>query len=209
MHCNTHTETDVHHGLSVWWRYRYTAVLRGHQATINLHLYLAVPSHRARSFRGPLAAHNNTQNAVGPCQPVLICGCGPGVEFSRCWLLDLLYSAGGLATSFSLHAGQHQCLQLHSRKGLLRHTHTHACLRAHTHTHINVYGWIDGKLNSLVRREKEAGDVAVGCFEEVLRKREGGSRERETVSVCVLGFCTYTVGIQTTLCTWKSTYRGA
>lgn len=83
-------------------------LLPGHQATINLHLPLAVPSHRARSFRGLLAAHNNTQNATGPCQAVLICGCGPGVEFSRRWLLDPLYSVGGLATSFSLHAGQHQ-----------------------------------------------------------------------------------------------------
>lgn len=94
--------------LSVCWRYRFIAVLLGHQATINLHLSLAEPSHKARGFRGLLAAHNNTQNAAGPCQPILICGCGPGVEFSLCWLLDLLYSVGGLATSFSFHTGQHQ-----------------------------------------------------------------------------------------------------
>lgn len=85
---------------SVWWRYRFITVPPGHQATINLHLSLAAPSHDARSFRILLTARNNTQNAMGPCQPVLICDCGPGVEFSRCWLLDPLYSVGGLATSF-------------------------------------------------------------------------------------------------------------
>lgn len=31
-------------------RYRYIAVLLGHQATINLQLYLAAPSHRAISI---------------------------------------------------------------------------------------------------------------------------------------------------------------
>lgn len=125
--------------LSLWWRYRYTAVLRGHQATINLHLYLAVPAHRASSFRGLLAAHNNTQNAVGPCQPSLICGCGPGVEFSRCWLLDLLYSVGGLATSFGLHGGQRQWADtqpaITQRDGPAS---THTCMparvRGHTHS---------------------------------------------------------------------------
>lgn len=167
--------------VSVWWRYRLIAVLPGHQATINLHLSLAVPSHRARSFRGPLAAHNNTQNAAGPCQAVLICGYGPGVEFSRRWLLDLLYSVGGLATSFSLHAGQRQWADTQpaiTQQERPAQTHTHSCMCTHTHTYINVYGWIDGK-----SREREAGEVAAGRFEEDLRKRE---RETEgKLSQCV------------------------
>lgn len=83
-------------------------------------------------------------------------------------------------------------------------THTHAYVRTHKHTHITDYGWIDGRMNSWT--EREAGDVAVGCFEEDLRKRGRELGERETVSVCVLGFCSYTVGIQPTLCTWKSMY---
>lgn len=124
--------------LSLWWRYRYIAVLPGHQATINLHLYLAVPAHRAGSFRGLLAAHNNTQNAAGPCQPSLICGCGPGVEFSRCWRLDPLYSVGGLATSFGLHGGQHQWADtqpaITQRDGPAS-MHTGVPVRVHAHTH--------------------------------------------------------------------------
>lgn len=61
-------------------------------------------------------------------------------------------------------------------------------------------------MNSLLRRKREAGDEAAGCFKEDLRKSEGGLRGRETVSLCVLGFCSDTVGIQPILCTWKSMY---
>ena len=112
-HTHTHTHTSWfacvyvclvdRNALCVCCRYKYIAVMPGHWITINLHLYLAAPSDRV-----PLTAHNNTQNAAGPCRPSLICGCRPGVEFNCSWLHDLLHFVGRLATSFSLHTGQNQ-----------------------------------------------------------------------------------------------------
>lgn len=122
--------------LCVCCRYKYIALLPGHGATINLHLYLAAPSDGVL-----LAAHNNTQNAAGPCQPSLICGCRPGVEFNCCWLLDLLHSVGRLATSFSLHTGQNQWadMQRATSSAGKSCTDTHMCVHT-AHTHFDVNG---------------------------------------------------------------------
>lgn len=122
---------------SIWGRYGFIPILPGHKATINLHLSLTAPSHWVQSFRVLLAALNNSQNAAGPCQPVLICGCRPRVELSRCWLLDLLYSVGGLATSFSLHAGKQQWAD--TRAAI-----TQRDGPARTNTHTPMYGEMHG-----------------------------------------------------------------
>lgn len=124
-------------------------MLPGHWGTINLHLDLAAPSDRV-----PLTAHNNTQNAAGPCRPSLICGCRPGVEFNCCWLLDLPHFVGRLATSFSLHTGQNQWADMQRatpQQGSPAQTGRCVCVHpAHTHT------------LTLMDRWKHEGNIGVG-----------------------------------------------
>lgn len=61
-------------------------------------------------------------------------------------------------------------------------------------------------MNSWLRGERSRWCVG-GLLWRGLKKDRASIRE--TVSVCVLWFCTYTVGIQPILFIWKSMYQGA
>ena len=63
----------------VWWQHRFMAFGgRSRKDPINLHLFLAAPSHKATGCKSLSRRQNNTQNAEGPCHPLLICGRGAG-----------------------------------------------------------------------------------------------------------------------------------